>query len=160
MMSDDLTHFDDAGRARMVDISEKPPTTRRAVASARVVFSREAYASLAERGAEKGDVARIAEVAGIMAAKRVADLIPLCHPLPLSGVSVTIERDDECAALIVTTAVKTTGPTGVEMEAMTAASVACLAIYDMTKSLDKSIMIESVRLLEKSGGKSGDFKRA
>ncbi len=154
-----LTHFDEHGRARMVDVSDKAENARRAVAEGRVVFAKEAYLAVREGGVKKGDIASVAELAGIMAAKRTSDLIPLCHPLPIDKVSVQIEPDDGSCAFVVTAEVKTSGKTGVEMEALTAVNVACLTIYDMAKAVDKSMTIEGVKLLEKSGGKSGDFKR-
>lgn len=158
-MTKDLTHFDEAGRPRMVDVSAKAETERRAVATGRVVFAPESYRTVRERGVKKGDVASVAELAGIMGAKRTSDLIPLCHPLPITGVKLQVEPDDAAHAFIVTAEVKTTGKTGVEMEALTAVMTACLTIYDMAKSVDKSMVIEGVKLLEKSGGKSGDFRR-
>ena len=143
----------------MVDISDKETTERRAVAQGRVAFSPKAYAVIRERGSKKGDIRNIAELAGVMGAKRTADLIPLCHPLSLSGVELKVEPDDEACAFVVTAQVKTTGKTGVEMEALTAAATACLTIYDMAKAIDKTIVIENIMLLEKSGGQSGVFRR-
>lgn len=152
-----LTHLDDAGRARMVDVSDKPATAREAVAEG-VVHMPAALRDLAlGGGGAKGDVRATAEIAGVMAAKRTSDLIPLCHPLALSKVEVAVEGVE--AGLRVQAKVKTTGPTGVEMEALTAVSVACLTIYDMLKATDKGLTIEGVRLLAKSGGKSGDWSR-
>ncbi len=153
-----LSHLDEAGRARMVDISEKPESERWALARGRVRFSQTAYATLRRDGSEKGDILRTAEIAGVMAAKKTADLIPLCHPLPLAVVRVAATHNDQERAIDVSAEAKTTGRTGVEMEALTAASVACLTIYDMAKSLDKTMTIE-VELVEKSGGASGPFKR-
>ncbi len=158
-MTKDLTHFDEAGRARMVDVSAKDETARRAVAQGRVVFAPESYKTVRSGGVKKGDVASVAELAGIMGAKRTSDLIPLCHPLPITGVNLRIEPDDKAHAYVVTAEVKTAGKTGVEMEALTAVMTACLTIYDMAKAVDKSMVIEDVKLIEKSGGKSGDFKR-
>ncbi len=155
----DLTHFDKDGRARMVDVSAKAETQRRAVASGRVVFSPETYAAIRNGGVKKGDIGAVAELAGIMGAKRTSDLIPLCHPLPIDKVTLRVEPDDASHAFVVTGEVKTSGKTGVEMEALTAVSIACLTIYDMAKAVDKSMTIEAIRLIEKSGGKSGDFKR-
>ena len=143
----------------MVDVSRKRDSVRRAVAKGRVVFSEGAFEAAKNGGSKKGDIRRIAELAGIMGAKKTSDLIPLCHPLSISSVTVSVEPDDVAKAFIVTAEVKTTGKTGVEMEALTAVSVACLTIYDMAKSIDKAIVIEDLRLIEKSGGKSGDFKR-
>lgn len=150
-----LTHIDDQGRARMVDVSDKPITTREAVASGFVRMSPETLALAVSGSGRKGDVRAVAELAGVMAAKRTADLIPLCHPLALSKVEVSVEPAD--SGLAVTARVKTTGPTGVEMEALTAASVACLTIYDMLKAAEKGMVIEALHLLEKTGGKSGDW---
>jgi cyclic pyranopterin phosphate synthase len=151
-----LTHIDDSGRARMVDVSGKPATAREAVATGFVRMA-PATLKLALSGqGKKGDVRAVAEIAGVMAAKRTSDLIPLCHPLALAKVEVRVEAAD--GGLAVTARVKTTGPTGVEMEALTAVSVACLTLYDMLKAAEKGMVIEAVRLLEKSGGKSGDWK--
>jgi cyclic pyranopterin phosphate synthase len=158
-MSERLTHLDEAGRARMVDVSEKPATTRAALACGRVRMKPETLARALAGDAKKGDVRAVAEIAGVMAAKRTAELIPLCHPIPLSKISVTIDTDPERSGLRVTAQAKTTGPTGVEMEALTAVSVACLAIYDMLKAADREMVIEGIALLEKSGGASGDFVR-
>jgi cyclic pyranopterin phosphate synthase len=155
----DLTHFDETGRPRMVDVSAKADTERRAVAQGRVVFATESYRTVREGGLKKGDVARVAELAGVMGAKRTSDLIPLCHPLPITGLTVRVEPDDAARAFVVTAEVKTTGKTGVEMEALMAVMTACLTIYDMAKAVDKSMIIEDVKLIEKSGGKSGDYKR-
>lgn len=152
-----LTHLDAQGRARMVDVSAKPATVREAIASGRLTLAPETLALVREGRARKGDVRAVAELAGVMAAKRTADLIPLCHPLALSAVSVEVSERD--GALVVTARVKTTGPTGVEMEALTAVSVACLTLYDMLKAADKGMAIEAVRLLEKTGGASGDWRR-
>lgn len=153
-----LTHIDDQGRARMVDVSDKPATTREAVASGFVRMAPETLALAISGSGRKGDVRAVAELAGVMAAKRTSDLIPLCHPLALSKVEVSVEPSE--GGLVVTARVKTTGPTGVEMEALTAASVACLTIYDMLKAAEKGMVIEAVRLLEKTGGKSGDWSAA
>lgn len=158
-MADDLTHFDTSGRPRMVDVSDKTETSRNAIARGHVVFSRDAFAQVQARGVKKGDLKNIAELAGVMGAKHTANLIPLCHPLPITGVSVEIEPDDELPGFIVTAEVKTVGKTGVEMEALTAVMTSCLTIYDMVKAIDKSMIIEDVKLLEKSGGKSGDYQR-
>lgn len=151
-----LTHIDDQGRARMVDVSDKTATAREAVATGFVRMSAETLALAISGSGRKGDVRAVAELAGVMAAKKTSDLIPLCHPLALSKVEVAVEATD--GGLAVTARVKTTGPTGVEMEALTAASVACLTIYDMLKAAEKGMVIEAVRLLEKTGGKSGDWK--
>ena len=151
-----LTHIDAEGRARMVDVSDKPATVREAAAAGLVRMSDATKALALSGGAKKGDVRAAAEIAGVMAAKRTAELIPLCHPLALSKVEVSVEPAD--AGLAVTARVKTTGPTGVEMEALTAVSVACLTIYDMLKAAERGMVIEAVRLMEKSGGASGDWR--
>ena len=158
-MADELTHFDEKGRVRMVDVSAKDDTVRRAVARGRVVFSPDIFDKVVAGGAPKGDVASVAELAGVMGAKRTADLIPLCHPLPISGLNVSVSPDNKAHAYVVTAEVTTTGKTGVEMEALTAVMTACLTIYDMAKALDKSMVIDEVVLVEKSGGKSGDYSR-
>ena len=155
-----LTHLDAEGRARMVDVSGKPSTPREAVARGLVRMAPETLALALSGQAKKGDVITTAELAGVMAAKKTSDLIPLCHPLCLSSVKVAIEPSDDGAGLVVTARVKTTGPTGVEMEALTAVSVAALTLYDMLKAADRGMTIEAVRLVEKSGGASGDFRRA
>ncbi|SCW68628.1 cyclic pyranopterin monophosphate synthase subunit MoaC [Sphingobium faniae] len=155
-MTGGLTHLDESGSARMVDVSGKAVTAREAVATGRIAMSREAAAAIAAGTVKKGDVFAIARVAGIMAAKRTADLIPLCHPLPLSSVTVDLAPDAE--GVTVTVAARTTGQTGVEMEALTGASAALLTIYDMAKAIDKAMVIGDVRLLAKTGGKSGDWR--
>jgi cyclic pyranopterin phosphate synthase len=153
-----LTHIDDQGRARMVDVSDKPSTERVAVAKGRIVMKPETLQLALSGTGKKGEVRAVAEIAGVMAAKRTSDLIPMCHPLAISSVKVEVEPVAD--GLEVTARVKTTGPTGVEMEALTAASVALLTLYDMLKAADKAMTIEAVRLVEKSGGASGDFRRA
>ncbi|GAB0119014.1 cyclic pyranopterin monophosphate synthase MoaC [Acidisoma sp. 7E03] len=152
-----LTHFDAAGRAAMVDVSDKAETQREATARARVVMQPATLALIQSGSAAKGDVLGVARLAGIMAAKRTADLIPLCHPLPLSSVRVDLEPDEAAATVEITATVRTTGRTGVEMEALTAASVAALTVYDMCKAVDRGMVVESLRVVAKSGGKSGDF---
>ena len=152
-----LTHIDAQGRARMVDVSDKPATTREAVAMGFVRMSAETLALAVSGSGRKGDVRAVAELAGVMAAKQTSSLIPLCHPLALSKVEVSVEPHAE--GLAVTARVKTTGPTGVEMEALTAVSVACLTVYDMLKAADKAMTIDAVRLETKTGGKSGDWAR-
>ena len=153
-----LTHIDETGRAHMVDVSGKPITARVAVAEGFVRMS-EATLALALNGdAKKGDVRAVAEIAGIMAAKKTSELIPLCHPLAISKIEVQVTPGE--GGMVVMARVKTSGQTGVEMEALTAVSVACLTIYDMLKAADKAMIIEAVRLMEKSGGKSGDWVRA
>lgn len=152
----DLTHIDASGAARMVDISAKPASHREATAAGRIDMSAEALAAIRAGTLKKGDILAVARIAGIMAAKKTAELIPLCHPLPISGATVDLQPDDN--GIIVTATVATTHGTGVEMEAMTAASVALLTIYDMVKALDRGMVIGSIRLLAKSGGRSGDWR--
>lgn len=152
-----LTHIDQSGRARMVDVSDKPSTERIAVASGRLVMKPETLELALSGSGKKGEVRAVAEIAGVMAAKRTSDLIPMCHPLTISQVKVHVDPCADGAGLAVTAKVKTTGPTGVEMEALTAVSVALLTLYDMLKAADKAMTIEGVRLIEKSGGASGDF---
>ncbi|TJZ93920.1 cyclic pyranopterin monophosphate synthase MoaC [Paracoccus gahaiensis] len=154
-----LTHFDAAGQAHMVDVSAKSETMREAVATGVVIMS-PATLALAEGGAAKGDVLGVARLAGIMGAKRTADLIPLCHPLPLAKVALELVPDPALPGIRVTATVRTTGRTGVEMEALTAVTVACLTIYDMLKAAEKSMRIEGVHLLRKEGGKSGLYEAA
>jgi cyclic pyranopterin phosphate synthase len=152
-----LTHLDETGAARMVDVSGKDDTARAAIAESVIVLSAEAFAAVIEGKAPKGDVLATARIAGIMAAKRVPELIPLCHPIPITGAEVNFAPDAARHAIVITAQVTTTGKTGVEMEALTAASVAALTVYDRVKALDNSAVIESTRLLAKSGGKSGAF---
>ncbi|WP_295042638.1 cyclic pyranopterin monophosphate synthase MoaC [uncultured Paracoccus sp.] len=152
-----LTHFDAAGQAHMVDVSGKAVTTREAVAEGCICMSPDTLA-LAQGGAAKGDVMGVARLAGIMAAKRTGDLIPLCHPLPISKVSLDLAPDPALPGIRVTATVRTTGQTGVEMEALTAVSIACLTVYDMLKAAEKSMVIQDIRLTRKSGGKSGDYE--
>lgn len=156
----DLTHIGPDGRARMVDISGKTDSERRALATGRIRMSPETLARALSRDTKKGDPLAIAELAGIMGAKRTADLIPLCHPLPLTGLQVEITEAAEGSALQVSATARTTGKTGVEMEALTAVTVACLTLYDMLKAIDKSMVIEGIELVEKSGGASGDYRKA
>lgn len=151
-----LTHLDDSGAAHMVDVSAKADTVREAVAEGRIAMSAEALTAIREGSAKKGDVLATARIAGIMAAKKTAELIPLCHPLMLSKVSVDFTFDDD--GIRVTALVRLTGQTGVEMEAMTSVSVTLLTIYDMAKALDKGMVLSGIRLLSKSGGKSGDWR--
>ena len=153
------THFDAEGRARMVDVSAKPDTIRAATARGRVRMETATLAEVTEGGAAKGDVIAVAELAGIMAAKQTGSLIPLCHPIGLDSVTVRIVPDVGLPGLTVTAEARTTGRTGVEMEAMTAVSIACLTIYDMLKAIDRGMTIEAVELVAKSGGKSGDWRR-
>jgi cyclic pyranopterin phosphate synthase len=155
-----LTHFDAAGNAAMVDISAKPITVRSATARARVVMNAETLATIEAGTAKKGDVLGVARIAGIMAAKRTADLIPLCHPLPISSVAVDLTTDRNSGSVEIAATVRTTGQTGVEMEALTAASVAALTVYDMCKAVDRGMRIEGLRVVHKAGGKSGEFSQA
>ena len=152
-----LTHLDDQGRARMVDVSAKDVTLRQATARGRVTMRSETLAMIAEGRAKKGDVLAAARIAGIMAAKKTHELIPLCHPLLISGVTVDFTPDAKAHTIEVEATVKVEGKTGVEMEALTAVSVACLTIYDMCKSADRAMRIGDIRLVEKSGGKSGHY---
>ena len=155
-MADKLTHIDAAGEARMVDVSAKAATAREAVATGSITMSDQALAAIRAGNVKKGDVLGTARIAGIMAAKKTSDLIPLCHPLPLDGVTLDLEiRSDDISA---TATVRTTHSTGVEMEALTAVSVALLTIYDMAKALDRGMAIGGIRLLAKSGGRSGEWR--
>jgi cyclic pyranopterin phosphate synthase len=153
-----LTHFDAKGDAHMVDVSDKAVTSRIAVAENHIKMNRETFDIITEGRAKKGDVLGVARLAGIMAAKRTSDLIPLCHPLPITKVSVDLEPDATLPGIRITVTVKTTGQTGVEMEALTAASVAALTVYDMSKAVDKTMEISGLRVLLKDGGKSGRFE--
>lgn len=154
-----LTHLNARGEAHIVDIGHKPVTHRRAVAQARLVGQPETIATILANGLRKGDALAVARIAGIMAAKKTGDLIPLCHPIPLTHVSVEI-TGDTAQSLRITATAETTGQTGVEMEAMIAASTAALTLYDMAKGIDRAMEITDICLLEKSGGKSGDYRRA
>ena len=158
-MSGRLTHFDAAGNAAMVDVSGKPVTARTASARVRVVMQPATLAMIMAGTARKGDVLGVARLAGIMGAKRTADLIPLCHPLPISSVTVDLTPDEAAHAVEIEATVRTTGQTGVEMEALTAASVAALTVYDMCKAVDRSMTIEALRVTHKAGGKSGEFSQ-
>jgi cyclic pyranopterin monophosphate synthase len=153
-----LTHIDSKGEARMVDVSAKPATERVAVAEGRVVMSTATLELIVSGHARKGDVLGTARIAGIMAAKRTSELIPLCHPLALSKVELDITADAKLPGCTVRATVKVTGPTGVEMEALTAVSVACLTIYDMVKAVERGVRIEGIHLVEKTGGKSGHYQ--
>jgi cyclic pyranopterin monophosphate synthase len=153
-----LTHIGSSGEARMVDVSAKAATERMAVAQGRVVMSKSTLDLILSGDAKKGDVLGIARIAGIMAAKRTHELIPLCHPLAISKVTLDITPDPKLPGCIVQAAVKVVGPTGVEMEALTAVSIACLTIYDMVKAVERGIRIEAIHLVEKKGGKSGHYR--
>jgi cyclic pyranopterin monophosphate synthase len=154
-MTNEFTHFDARGQAAMVDVGTKPVTERTATARVRVIMLPATAALIRSGGAKKGDVLGVARIAGITAAKRTSDLIPLCHPLPISAVSLELTVADDAVEIAAT--VRTTGQTGVEMEALTAASVAALTVYDMCKSVDRGMRIEALRLTHKAGGKSGEF---
>ena len=154
-----LTHVDRSGRPRMVDVSDKPSTARRAVAEALVAVSAETMSMVIDGGGAKGDVLGVAELAGVMGGKRTSELIPLCHPLALTDLVVAVTPDRAAGVLRIRAEAATTGPTGVEMEALTAASVAALTIYDMVKGVERGVEIRSVRLVSKTGGKSGEWHR-
>jgi cyclic pyranopterin phosphate synthase len=154
-----LTHLDELGRPRMVDVSAKPESERTAVAEGAVRMSRDAFEQVAAQTVAKGDVLAVAEVAGTMGAKRTGELIPLCHPLPLDLVQVEARLEPELPGVRVTALARTIARTGVEMEAMTAVAVACLTVYDMVKSIDRGMSIEEVRLVSKTGGTRGDWRR-
>jgi cyclic pyranopterin phosphate synthase len=155
-----LTHVDEQGRARMVDVGDKPVSQRTAIAEGAVRMSREAFELVAAQGLAKGDVLAVAEVAGTMGAKRTGELIPLCHPLSLDLVQVEARLEPELPGVRLTAVAKATGRTGVEMEALTAVVVACLTVYDMVKAVDRGMVIEEVRLVSKTGGTRGDWRRA
>ncbi len=157
-MTEQLSHIDDAGRARMVDVSAKADTVREAVARGSVRMQPETLALVQSGGVPKGDVIATARLAGVMAAKRTHELIPLCHPLLLTDIDVEITPDEAASCLEISATVRTTGKTGVEMEAMTAVSVAALTVYDMCKAVERGIRIEGVRLVHKTGGKSGEIE--
>ena len=157
-MSDGLTHFDGEGRAHMVDVGDKAITDRIAVAACHVKMLPETFAVITEGRAKKGDVLGVARLAGIMAAKRTADLIPLCHPLPITKVAVDLVPDNTLPGVRIEATVKTTGQTGVEMEALTAANVAALTVYDMCKAIDKGMQINDLHVVLKDGGKSGRYE--
>jgi cyclic pyranopterin phosphate synthase len=156
----DLSHVDASGAARMVDVGAKPETGRLARAAGAIRMSSAAFGALRDNALAKGDALTVAKVAGVMAAKRTAELIPLCHPLPLSDVQVSLRLDDALPGVRVEAVARTVGRTGVEMEAMTAVTVALLTVYDMAKAVDKSMVLLDIELLEKRGGKSGDWHRA
>jgi cyclic pyranopterin phosphate synthase len=159
-MASSFSHLDESGKARMVDVGEKEMTRREAEAGALVRMSAACLAAIRGGGVPKGDVLAVARIAGIQAAKRTAELLPLCHPVPIDAVEVRFEIDDAEPAVRITATARAHWRTGVEMEALTAATVAALALYDMCKAIDRGMSIDSVRLLRKSGGRSGDFRRA
>ena len=155
----DFSHFNNSGRARMVDVSEKAETVRTAVAAGRLLVNAGTFALIKTGGLKKGDVLGTAQIAGIMGAKRTPDIIPMCHPIMLSGVDIAFELNEKELAVEITATVRCTGVTGVEMEALTAVSVAALTVYDMCKAVQKDMEITDIRLLKKTGGKSGEFIR-
>ncbi|MDP4163734.1 MAG: cyclic pyranopterin monophosphate synthase MoaC [Bacillota bacterium] len=157
----DFTHFNDEGRAKMVDVSAKPETARTAFAHSSIIVSNEIYEKITNHEMKKGDVLAVAQVAAVMAAKKTWEIIPMCHPIPLTGVNITFswEKKQNEYQLNISAMVKTKGQTGVEMEALTAASVCALTVYDMCKAVDKGMVIGATYLVEKTGGKNGDFKR-
>ena len=156
-MNPKLTHLDDQGHTQMVDIGDKPDTERLAIASGEVLMKRATLDLIRERVIKKGDVLTVAQIAGIAAAKRTSELIPLCHSLPITHIDVSLSLDDILPGVVITASVKTTGKTGVEMEALTAVTVAALTVYDMAKAAEKTMKIQNIRLLEKHGGRSGNI---
>lgn len=155
----ELTHFDEQGNARMVDVGEKPPTRRTATAKARVLVNEATFALIRDGGMKKGDVLTVAQLAGIMGAKRTPELIPLCHPLALDSIDVQLSLDEARCSVEITAAVSCTGKTGVEMEALTAVSAAALTVYDMCKAVQRDMVITDIRLAEKTGGVHGEYHR-
>jgi len=157
----EFTHFNEEGRAKMVDVSEKPETVRTAIAHSSITVNKEIYEKITQDKMKKGDVLAVAQVAGIMACKKTSEIIPMCHPIPLTGINITFawEQDGDNNRLEITASVKTKGNTGVEMEALTAASATALTVYDMCKAVDKGMVIGQTYLVEKTGGKNGDFSR-
>lgn len=158
-IADDFTHFDDRGNARMVDVGNKAETRRQAVAAGRVLVNRTTFELIRTGGVKKGDVLTVAQVAGIMGAKRTSDVIPMCHPITLSGIDLELSLNEEMLSVDIVATVSCTGATGVEMEAMTAVSIAALTVYDMCKAVQRDMVIDDIRLMKKSGGQSGDFER-
>ncbi len=158
-ISDDFTHFDEGGNARMVDVGAKPRTQRSATAAGRVYVNGNTFGLIRTGGMKKGDVLTVAQVAGIMAAKRTAELIPMCHPVAITGVELSLTLDEAGHAVDIISTVSCTGETGVEMEALTAVSAAALTVYDMCKAVQRDIVIGDIRLMKKTGGVSGDFER-
>ncbi|MGZ6346995.1 MAG: cyclic pyranopterin monophosphate synthase MoaC [Anaerolineales bacterium] len=156
-MTPKLTHIDESGRARMIDVGNKPDTERVAIASGQVIMKQATLDLIRSGTMKKGDVLTVAQIAGITAAKRTSELIPLCHPLPITHIDVTLSLDDSLPGVNISASVKTIGKTGVEMEALTAVSVAALTVYDMAKAAEKTMRIQNIRLLEKHGGRSGDI---
>lgn len=155
----DFTHFNDEGRAKMVDVGEKPESRRTAVAAARVLVAPETFSLIKSGGMKKGDVLTVAQVAGVMGAKRTPDLIPMCHPVIIDGINLSLHLDETRCSVEIEATVSCDGRTGVEMEALTAVSTAALTVYDMCKAVQKDMVISDIRLLEKTGGVHGDFRR-
>ena len=155
----DFTHFNDQGRAKMVDVGEKPPTRRTATAAARVLVNENTFALIRSGGMKKGDVLTVAQVAGVMGAKRTPDLIPMCHPILMDGIDLSLHLDEASCAVEIQATVSCDGRTGVEMEALTAVSTAALTVYDMCKAVQKDMVITDIRLIKKTGGVHGDFER-
>ena len=156
-MSPKLSHVDETGRARMVDVSDKPDTSRLAIAKGEIIMRSETLELIKAGAIKKGEILYVAQVAGVMAAKQTSILIPLCHPLPLNQIDIDIQPDEDLPGFKITAKVKTIGKTGVEMEALTAVSIAALTIYDMAKAVEKTMQIQNIRLIEKHGGQSGDI---
>jgi len=159
-MEKDFTHFNEQGRAKMVDVGEKPVTTRTAVAAARVLVNRDTFERIRTGGMKKGDVLTVAQVAGVMGAKRTPDLIPMCHPILIDGINLSLHLDEARRSVEIEATVSCAGRTGVEMEALTAASTAALTVYDMCKAVQKDMVITDLRLIRKSGGVHGDYERS
>lgn len=155
----DFTHFNDQGRAKMVDVGEKAPTRRTATAAARVLVNRETFSLIRSGGMKKGDVLTVAQVAGVMGAKRTPELIPMCHPILMDGIDLKLSLDEACGSVEIQATVSCDGRTGVEMEALTAVSTAALTVYDMCKAVQKDMVITDIRLIKKTGGVHGDFER-
>ena len=155
----DFTHFNDQGRAKMVDVGEKPPTRRTATAAARVLVNESTFALIRSGGMKKGDVLTVAQVAGVMGAKRTPELIPMCHPILMDGIDLSLRLDEQRCSVEIQATVSCDGRTGVEMEALTAASTAALTVYDMCKAVQKDMVITDIRLIRKTGGVHGDFER-
>ena len=155
----DFTHFNEQGRAKMVDVGEKPPTRRTATAGARVLVSRETFELIRSGGMKKGDVLTVAQIAGVMGAKRTPELIPMCHPILVDGIDLSLSLDEERCSVEIRASVSCDGRTGVEMEALTAASVAALTVYDMCKAVQRDMVITDIRLMQKTGGVHGDYQR-
>lgn len=158
-ISDDFTHFDGSGHARMVDVGDKPPTRRTAVAAGRVLVNQRTFELIRTGGVKKGDVLTVAQVAGIMGAKRTPELVPMCHPVALTGVELELSLNEEMLSVDIVATTTCAGQTGVEMEALTAVSAAALTVYDMCKAVQRDMVIDDIRLLRKTGGQSGDFER-